>query len=90
VSSATGLAATAWHKTYGSKIIIALVVLHVAAIAWYRLAKQTDLVRPMITGDKLLGANVPASRDTAVTRLAALLLALACAAGVVWVVRLGS
>ena len=29
-----------------------LVVLHVAAIAYYRVARKTDLVRPMLLGDK--------------------------------------
>jgi cytochrome b len=36
VSGATAGSATAWHKDYGQWILIALVVLHVAAIVFYR------------------------------------------------------
>lgn len=89
VASATGLALTAWHKGWGEWTIVALVLLHVAAIGWYRFGRGVDLVRPMLTGDKALAADVPASADGAGTRvLAALLLAL-CAAGVGWIVTLG-
>lgn len=35
-------------------VILGLVVLHLAAIAFYRFAKRTSLVRPMIVGDKLV------------------------------------
>jgi cytochrome b len=89
VASATGLAATAWHKNFGKAIIIALVLLHVGAILFYRFKKKTDLIGPMIGGDKLLGAQVPASRDDMSTRLLALVLALAAAGLVAWVMRLG-
>lgn len=89
VASATGLALTAWHKGWGEWTVVALVLLHVAAIGWYRFGRGVDLVRPMLTGDKALAADVPASADGAGTRvLAALLLAL-CAAGVGWIVTLG-
>lgn len=89
VASATGLALTAWHKGWGQWTIVALVLLHVAAIGWYRLGRGVDLVRPMLSGDRALAADVPASADGAGTRvLAALLLAL-CAAGVGWIVKLG-
>ena len=101
VASATGLAATAWHKNYGKTIIITLLVLHIAAIAYYWLRKKVDLVGPMLSGDKTLPAggpadapaqvraDVPASRDDARTRLLALALALAAAGLVAWVMRLG-
>lgn len=89
VASATGLALTAWHKGWGQWTIVALVLLHVAAIGWYRFGRGVDLVRPMLSGDKALAVDVPASADGAGTRvLAALLLAL-CAAGVGWIVKLG-
>jgi cytochrome b len=35
VSNATGLAATWYHKAVGQWLLIGLVVLHLAAIAWY-------------------------------------------------------
>ena len=87
VATATGLAATAWHKTYGQAIIITLVVLHIGAILFYRFKKNTDLIGPMVRGDKLLDASVPASRDDARTRLMALAIALASAGLVTWVMR---
>lgn len=89
VSGATALSATAWHKDFGQIILIVLVVLHVAAIVFYRLKKGKDLVRPMLNGDKLLPPGVPASADTIGTRLLAVAVAAAAAALVTWVVRLG-
>ena len=88
VSNAKGLAATAWHTGAGQWILIALVVLHVAAIVYYR-RRGTDLVTPMLTGDKPLPAEVPAAADTLATRLTALVVAAAFGALAVWVARLG-
>jgi cytochrome b len=89
VETATGLAATSWHKDFGQWILVALVLLHLAAIAFYR-KRGTNLVPPMITGDKALPASVPPSVDTAATRLRALVLACLCAGVAVWVSRLGN
>lgn len=88
VASATGLAATAWHRGFGKSILIVLIVMHVAAIVVYW-RRGRNLVRPMLGGDKTLGADVPASRDTAATRLLALVIAAAAAALAVWLARLG-
>jgi cytochrome b len=89
VSSDTAASATHWHKDYGQLILIVLVLLHVAAIVFYRVKKGRDLVRPMVTGDKQLPAETPASSDSATVRWLALGLALACAGVVTWIVRLG-
>ena len=89
VSNATSLAFTKWHKNYGQWIIIALLVLHVAAITYYVLIKKRDLLRAMVGGDKVLSASTPASADTAASRLTALVVFAACAAGVAWLVNLG-
>lgn len=89
VSGSTSLLLTKWHKTFGQWLIIGLVLLHVAAIAYYLLKKKRNLVRPMWVGDKALPPSVPASRDHGLTRgLAAVLFAL-CAGGVAWLVSLG-
>jgi cytochrome b len=90
VASATSLKATAWHEGPGQAIVIALVVLHVAAIVYYRKAKGRDLVTPMLAGDKWLPAGVPASADGLPTRIAALAVAAACAALAWWVHSLGA
>jgi cytochrome b len=90
VSNAFGLQATAWHKGPGIGLIIALIVLHIGAIVFYRLRKGQDLIRPMFNGDKVLaGIAVPSSSDTRLTRISALAVALACAGLVAAVVRLG-
>ena len=88
VDTATGLAATSWHKAYGQWILITLVVLHIAAIVFYRVKKNQNLVGPMLSGDKALPPDVPASTDSPATRVLALALAAAWAALAVWVARL--
>jgi cytochrome b len=90
VASATSLQATAWHKGPGQGVIIGLVVLHVAAILWYRFRKGRDLVTPMLAGDKWLPAGVPASADGLRPRILALVVAAGCAALAWWVHSLGS
>ena len=89
VSGALAGRATHWHKDYGQWLLLTLVALHVAAIVYYLLRSRTNLVRPMIVGDKPLPPGTPASADTAATRGVALLLAALCAGGVAWVVSLG-
>ena len=90
VSGATSLALTKWHKSFGQWLIIALVLLHVAAITFYVVKKKHDLVRPMIVGDKPLAAGVPAAVDTVRTRALALVLVAACGGLVAWLVSLGA
>lgn len=81
---------TEWHAEIGKALLIALVVLHVAAIVWYRRKKQINLVTPMITGDKALPPQTPASRDTWATRLLAAGVLAACVALMVWINQLGA
>lgn len=89
VSSANGLAATWYHKRIGQWVIVALVVLHVAAVVFHLWKKGENLVGPMVRGDKPLGHAAPASRDDAAMRGLALAVFVACAAAVAWLVRLG-
>ena len=89
VSSATSALATSWHKHWGQWIIIALVVLHVSAIAFYALRRGQNLVAPMWHGDKRLAADVPAAVDSGRTRTLALAVVVVCALAVTAVVRLG-
>ncbi len=67
------------------KLIEAAIVLHVVAIAAYAILKRQNLVRPMITGEKLMPTDAPAPR-LANPLLALLALALA-AALVFWATR---
>jgi cytochrome b len=89
VSNAVGLSATAWHKTWGIGIIGALVVVHIAAIVFYRWRRGQDLIGPMFSGDKLLPGVVPGSVDDRMSRVRALAIALASAGLVAAVVKLG-
>ncbi len=87
VSTAQGLAATAWHKGWGQWLIVALVALHLSAIVFYRVVRRDKLVGPMLHGDKPLPAGTTPSRDDARARLLALVLFAACAMAVWWLVR---
>jgi cytochrome b len=88
VSSTVSSMSTSWHTTYGQWIILTLVGLHVLAIAFYFFKKKENLVAPMVHGDKVLSAEVPASNDTWRNRLLALLLIALSAAFVAWLVSL--
>jgi cytochrome b len=90
VSSARGLQATWYHKAVGQWLIVALVLLHIAAVVYYLKKKRQNLVRTMVVGDKELPAPATSSRDDLVSRAAALVLTIACAGVVVWLVRLGN
>ncbi|MBE7367083.1 cytochrome b/b6 domain-containing protein [Ramlibacter sp. HM2] len=90
VASSKGLAATWYHKQVGQWLVIGLVVLHVAAIAWYVWRKRETLVRPMVIGDKELAAPARSSRDDARSRLAAAVVLAVCAGIVWWIVSLGN
>jgi cytochrome b len=90
VSGALAGKATHWHKDYGQWLVLALVALHVAAVVYYLMRRNINLVRPMIDGDKALPHGTPHSTDSASTRLLALVLAALCAAGAAWVASLGA
>ena len=90
VSSATSSIATNWHSNFGQWIIAALALLHVAAISFYWFKRRQNLVAPMLHGDKLLSADVPASIDSSRSRALALAIAVACASVVAGVVSLGN
>jgi cytochrome b len=89
VSDRTASLATHWHTVFGQWLILALVLLHVGAIAFYRLRLRRDLVGPMWHGDKRLTLDVPPSVDTWGARAVALLVLVLAAALVTWVVTLG-
>jgi len=75
--------ATGWHSTQGKWIVIALAGLHVLAVLFYVLVKRQRMVAPMVSGDKQIAAA--GSRDDAVSRGFALVLALLCAGVAYWV-----
>lgn len=75
--------ASHWHAGWGADLVLALVALHVLAVAWYTLRRREPLLRAMWSGDKPLPPGTPASRDDAASRLRALAIWLA-ASGAVW------
>lgn len=92
VSGDTVALATNYHKNVGKFIVISLVVLHVLAIVFYKWVKKDSLVRPMVKGDKHIAANlaVPHTRDSAASRMLALLVLAVCGGAVAWLVQVGS
>ena len=92
VSQAQGLTATWFHKEVGQWMLASLIVLHIAAIAFYMVRRHKNLIQPMIDGDSgpvPLQVQLVASRDDARSRFAALLVFAVCASGVAWMTRLG-
>lgn len=82
--------ASSYHKDVGKVIVIALVVLHVLAIVFYRVRKQQKLTAAMVTGDKLWPTAQPSSRDDALSRLFALVVFALCVGAAGWVWSLGN
>ena len=68
------------------KLIEVLIVLHILAILTYAVLKRHDLVRPMLTGTKLMPADIAAPR--LVNPIWALLTLAVAAGAVAWLVRL--
>jgi len=89
VSGATSSLATNWHKNFGQWLIITLIVLHLGAVTYYWLRQRSNLVAPMLHGDKPLAPHVPASDDGTRARALAAVLLVVCAAGVTWLISLG-
>jgi cytochrome b len=71
--------ATKYHAEVGKVLLIVLVILHIAAVLYYKRYKNEDLITPMIQGDKEAPASTPISRDTPSSRLFALSILVACA-----------
>lgn len=68
------------------KLIEAVIVLHVLAVAGYALLKRQNLVRPMVTGTKLMPGEAAAPR--LVSPIWAVVTLAVAAGAVAWVVRL--
>lgn len=69
-----------WLHVLGSKAVLAVVLLHLAAIAIYRFWARQDLVSPMVTGIKPLPAGTAAPRLRSTWLAVALFLLCAAAA----------
>ncbi|CAB5516470.1 hypothetical protein LMG26857_05543 [Achromobacter anxifer] len=88
VSEAVSAAMTSWHKL-NEWVILALIALHLAAVAWYGVVRRRRLVRAIITGKvdaKDVPAGTPPTQDGYAVWLRALVLG-ACVTGLVLWVR---
>ena len=83
VSNATVSLGSRYHTELGKWILLALVLLHVAAII-YHVRRRQGLLAAMLHGDKQLSAPAAAARDDARSRITAFLLLCLCAAAVFW------
>lgn len=78
VSESTVKLMSGLHRL-GHWVLLALITLHLAAIAWYAVRRRERLVQAMLSGDRS-GADAEPARDDLTMRLrAALLFALAAA-----------
>jgi len=77
---------TGWHLT-NRFALIALIVLHLAAIIWWRLRHGKRLTRAMVTGDaEDFPPATEAARDDATVRIRAFVILAICAGAVGWLV----
>ncbi len=65
VSNATVATASSVHH-FNQNLILVLVGLHLLALLFYRVVRQLSLVKPMVTGDKLVAAAVAGSDPAAI------------------------
>ncbi|WP_313025387.1 cytochrome b/b6 domain-containing protein [Pseudomonas lopnurensis] len=84
VNSETGSALSGLHRQ-AKWLLLVLIGLHLAAIAWYGLVKRKPLVRAMIAGR--MRREHPAQEDARGGSLATALLTVVLAMGVVWGVQ---
>lgn len=76
---------TGWHKDWFD-VLLLLAAVHVLAVAFYKVGRNTDLVRPMLSGMKALPGEVAPLRFASPWRALVLLLlvALLVFGGVPW------
>ena len=88
VSNAVVSSLTGYHKNIGKYVLLALVMLHLGAIAFYQLKKKENLIGAMVHGDKSLVHPAENARDDARSRVLAGAVFAICAGLVATMVRL--
>jgi cytochrome b len=71
----------------GFNLILAVIVIHVAAIVWYRVVKRDDLITPMVTGKRAYDTAVKAPTIAPWWRV---LISAAVAGGIAYWIALGA
>ena len=84
VSNDTASVFNVIHET-NAVVLLTLICIHLGAILFYLLRKKENLVKPMFTGNKLLGSNATDSLRPFEGTLRALIILAVCAAAT-WVV----
>lgn len=69
------------------KLILAVVLLHLVAVAFHGHVKRQPILKAMVTGDAEVAAVAPPARDDWLVRLGALVLLTGCGLGVWWLVE---
>ena len=82
--------ATSYHKTWGKRLLLGLVVLHLLAILFHRLRHRHNLIPAMLHGNQEALPGTQPTRDSLRPRVWALVILLGCAALVRWLVAFGS
>ena len=82
VSFETGRLAAEWHEDVFN-VLMAMVVLHILAIAWYRLVKKEKLVEAMIHGTRAYPQDLPPVQHASLLRL---VVGIVLASGFAWAV----
>ena len=87
VSNDTVALLTSIHR-FNQYIIFVLVGLHVAAISYYYFVKRENLVKPMVTGDKLIDTTLKLAEtvDTSRQRILALVVFLLISLGLYFLI----
>lgn len=82
VSYETAEMVTEWHETFFN-VILAFVALHLMAVTFYTVVRQSDLIGPMLTGQKEVDGDTQQPRMAA--RRTALLALISAAALTAWI-----
>lgn len=91
VSSETSDRITTLHRL-NRYLLLGLIALHLAAIAWHTMRRREPLVRTMLAGDRVYAPGAPLpqpARDDARVRLLGVVVIVVCAAAVAAVLSLG-
>lgn len=90
VSGDTVAWASGWHKGWGQWLLLALLGLHLCAIAFYAVVRRKHLVPAMLHGNQQVTTGTHASIDNFAARLLAAVVIAVCSTLAWWVYGLGA
>lgn len=89
ISNGVSRIVTSYHKHIGAPVLIGLVLLHVAAVAYYHLMRGQNLIGPMLHGHKILPAPARSSDDDWRSRARAIVVLFVAVCAMAGLVSLG-